>query len=967
MNPLRHKPPAPWPLSVLFIIISISAIVAGIIYHNRQKNNLLSEKQLELSVIADLKIRQITQWRLERLNNAAFLGENNLILRKFSEYIKNPKDKNIKSDISQGLKSLVENFDYTKVLIFDSNGNARLSYPEGDTLSGDHLRPLLPGIIINREVLLTDLHNSDNVGFPHLDLIVPLIDHTINDTVVSGFPELTIDPQKVLNPLIRSWPTASKSAETLLLKREDDEIVYLNELRHLKNSSLTFRKPLSSSKLPAAMAVEGITGTINGIDYRDVPVVAAMRKVPGTSWYMVAKIDRKEILSSLEMEMNMIIVIIILFILSTGALIGIYSWAQRIRYYREKHEFDQDRLALVKHFDYILKFANDIIFLLDENLTVVEANDRALESYMYTRNEFIGMKMEEIRAPEEKSMIQERLKSINQQGSMTFESIHIRKDKSTFPIEISTRIVNIEGSKYYQAIGRDITKRKLAEDTLRESELKFRKIFEDSPFPMVMTAKDFTIIRANISFCNIIGYDQEELTSMTFKNFTHPDNLKADEISLMMMVAGEMPIYKTEKRYIRKDGSTIWGSTTVNIIRNSREEVQFFLAMVEDITIQKEVKIQLDKSFSLLKATLESTADGLLVVDNSGRIVQYNTRFIEMWRIPHETISSGEDDDALEYVKNQLLNADSFLENVRHLYAEPELTSSDILEFKDGRFFERYSQPQRINGESVGRVWSFRDITNRKMAEREIIAAKEKAEESDRLKTAFLQNVSHEIRTPMNAIIGFSTLLNEPDISDFERLQYTDILYQSGTQLLSIINDIVDIANIESGQTRLNLRDVNINSTLRSLNDQYTLKSKVPDVSINLKTPLDDGKSDIITDSTKLIQIISNLLNNAIKFTAKGKIDFGYKLNNGFLEFFVTDTGIGITEEHHEKIFSRFYQIDGASSRHFGGTGLGLSICKGYAELLGGRIWLESKPGKGSSFRFTIPYKVPDESSPSEN
>jgi len=454
---------------------------------------------------------------------------------------------------------------------------------------------------------------------------------------------------------------------------------------------------------------------------------------------------------------------------------------------------------------------------------------------------------------------------------------------------------------------------------------------------------------------------------MTFKNFTHPDNLKADEISLMMMVAGEMPIYKTEKRYIRKDGSTIWGSTTVNIIRNSREEVQFFLAMVEDITIQKEVKIQLDKSFSLLKATLESTADGLLVVDNSGRIVQYNTRFIEMWRIPHETISSGEDDDALEYVKNQLLNADSFLENVRHLYAEPELTSSDILEFKDGRFFERYSQPQRINGESVGRVWSFRDITNRKMAEREIIAAKEKAEESDRLKTAFLQNVSHEIRTPMNAIIGFSTLLNEPDISDFERLQYTDILYQSGTQLLSIINDIVDIANIESGQTRLNLRDVNINSTLRSLNDQYTLKSKVPDVSINLKTPLDDGKSDIITDSTKLIQIISNLLNNAIKFTAKGKIDFGYKLNNGFLEFFVTDTGIGITEEHHEKIFSRFYQVDGASSRHFGGTGLGLSICKGYAELLGGRIWLESKPGKGSSFRFTIPYKVPDESSPSEN
>ena len=291
----------------------------------------------------------------------------------------------------------------------------------------------------------------------------------------------------------------------------------------------------------------------------------------------------------------MIIVIIVLFILSTGALIGIYGWAQRIRYYREKHEFDQDRLALVKHFDYILKFANDIIFLLDENFQIVEANDRALESYMYTRNEFIGMKIDDIRIPEEKLLSAERVRHINEQGSLTFETVHLRRDKSTFPIEISTRIVNIEGSKYYQAIGRDITRRKVAEETLRESELKFRKIFEDSPFPMVMTGKDFVIIRANIAFCNIIGYDQEELASMTFKNFTHPDNVKADELSLMRMVAGEIPIYKTDKRYIRKDGSIMWGSTTVNIIRNSLEEVQFFLAIVEDITIQKEVKLQLEK------------------------------------------------------------------------------------------------------------------------------------------------------------------------------------------------------------------------------------------------------------------------------------------------------------------------------------------------------------------------------------
>ena len=958
MNPIRHKHQGPWPLAVLFIVISISVIIGGIIYHNDQKKKLLSEKQFELSVIADLKIRQITQWRLERLGDGAFLGENNLLVNKFAEFLKNPRDRDSRINILQSMKSLTDNFDYRNVLVIDTFGNVKLSFPNQDTLVGDHLHPMLPGILKSRKAILTDLHRTSQVSFVHLDLIVPLINRPVNDTLVIGFLALRVDPEKFLYPLIRSLPTASKSAETLLIRRDKDEIVYLNELRHQEDAGIFSRRPLSEKNLPSVMAVQGISGTINGMDYRNVPVVAAMRKIPGTPWYMVAKIDREEILSSLNMQMNMIIVIIILLILSTAALIGIFGWAQRVRYYREKYEFEQDRLALVKHFDYILKFANDIIYLVDENLNFVEANDAALEAYKYTRDEFLGMKMQDIRDNENSFEIQERVRKINKQGSLTFESNHRRKDGTNFPVEISTRVVNIEGSKYYQTIGRDITKRKLAEDTLRESELKFRKIFEESPFPMIMTAKDFGIIRSNISFCNLIGYDQDELTTMTFKNFTHPDNIKVDEISLLRMVAGEIPIYKTEKRYIRKDGRIIWGSTTINIIRNTKDEVQFFLGIVEDITSKKEVKMQLEKSYSLLKATLESTADGLLVVDLSGRIVQYNRRFIEMWGIPPEIISSEREKDAVEYVVSQLLDPKSFLENIQNLYSEPGAIGSEVLEFRDGRYFERYSQPQLINGESVGRVWSFRDITQRKIAEREIINAKEKAEESDRLKTAFLQNVSHEIRTPMNAIIGFSTLLNEPDLNQQDRLQYTDILFQSGNQLLSIINDIVDIANIEAGQTRLKLKNVNINVTLRSLNEQYRIKTREPGVSINLYIPLEDSKTEIITDSTKLIQIVSNLLNNAIKFTMQGRIDFGYDLKDGFLEFFVSDTGIGISEEYHEKIFTRFYQVDGAISRHFGGTGLGLSICKAYAELLGGRIWLESQPGKGTSFRFTLPYNV---------
>lgn len=368
----------------------------------------------------------------------------------------------------------------------------------------------------------------------------------------------------------------------------------------------------------------------------------------------------------------------------------------------------------------------------------------------------------------------------------------------------------------------------------------------------------------------------------------------------------------------------------------------------------EEAEAALEKTNSLLKATLESTADGLLVVDLAGSVVLYNRKFADMWRIPDEMLETGDDDQLLVYVKEQLPDPESFIRQVKELYRYPEEITYDIIYFTDGRCFERYSQPQVINGISIGRVWSFRDITDRKETEKELIAAKEKAEEGDRLKTAFLHNVSHEIRTPMNAIIGFSTLLNEQGLSDQERYQYAGLISQSSNQLLSIINDIVDIANIESGQAKPNITEMNINSALRSLNEQFSYKKS--NIEINLLTNLPDYESVIMTDNTKVIQVLSNLISNALKFTEKGSIEFGYELKNGFLEFFVNDTGIGIPGEHMGKIFDRFYQVDGSGARQYGGTGLGLSICRAYIGLLGGMIWANSEPGKGTSFRFTIPY-----------
>jgi len=829
----RQKPAIPWLLIVLFVIISASSILLGLFYYKSQKRRLLNDKNLELSAIADLKVRQIAQWRSERIADAILIGENKPFVRLLYDYLYSTNNKAIRSDIVPALKSVTGNIEYKNIILIDPQGRVRGHYPGQDTVIGEYLQILLPDLLKLESGILTDLHEAQNISYVHLDLVIPLINNWQEDTTVFGLLALRIDPEEILYPLVKTWPVPSKSAEALLVRQEGEEVLYLNELRFKMNSKLVLRKSVSEEKLPESMAVRGVEATIDAIDYRGAPVISAMKKVPGSQWYLTAKINHTEVFSALNEQMTMIIIIIILVILAIGLLLGILEWNENARFYREKYEAELDHMALRKHFDLILKFANDIIFLTDRNMVIIEANDRAAEAYQRERSELIGMSLSKIRAPGAVKALENESRILEEKGFSTYETIHVRKDGTQIPVEISARKVEIEGVKYFQSICRDITERKFAEETLRESEERFRKIFEESPISIAMTGKDLGIIRANSAFCKMLGYKEEELKSVTLRNFTHPDYIAGDDVSFLRMVAEEIPVYHTENRYIRKDKTVIWGSATMSIIRNNNDEVQYFLAMIED-------------------------------------------------------------------------------------------------------------------------------ITQRKKAEAELIAAKEKAEESDRLKTAFLHNVSHEIRTPMNAIIGFSALLSEPDTSEEEKQQFTDIIFQSGSQLLSIINDIVDIANVESGQVKLNIKEMNLNSHLRNLDEQFSYKEKPDVISINLSLGLSDKKSLVMTDSTKLIQILSNLINNATKFTSEGRIDFGYSLKDGYLEFFVKDTGIGIPPEHHEKIFERFFQVDNLVSRKFGGTGLGLSICKAYVELMGGKIWVSSNPGEGTDFRFTIPYIIPE-------
>jgi PAS domain S-box-containing protein len=259
-----------------------------------------------------------------------------------------------------------------------------------------------------------------------------------------------------------------------------------------------------------------------------------------------------------------------------------------------------------------------------------------------------------------------------------------------------------------------------------------------------------------------------------------------------------------------------------------------------------------------------------------------------------------------------------------------------------------------ISGQTRYLLGVSEDITPKKMAEKELISAKEKAEESNRLKTAFLQNISHEIRTPMNAITGFSGLMLEPDISIDQKTKYASIIQTNCDKLLTIVSDVLTISAVETNQMEIHLQEVDLNRMMDELTSIFSGTVQRHGLEFRNTTRLPE-KVVVRTDKTKLMEIQNNLINNALKFTTTGSIEINCRLEGANMIFSVKDTGIGFKDELKDKIFERFRQASQDSNREYGGTGLGLAICKAFVELLGGTINVQSEEGKGSEFSYSLP------------
>ena len=497
----------------------------------------------------------------------------------------------------------------------------------------------------------------------------------------------------------------------------------------------------------------------------------------------------------------------------------------------------------------------------------------------------------------------------------------------------------------------DITDRKKSDEALKESEEKFQSIMENSADAIFITDLDGRYVYTNKAVSEMLGFTSKEMLSKTILNLSPPDK-KDDYLDVFKSIISEGKGF-TEIELLKKDGNFISVDLNAVLLPDGR-----VYASCRDITDRKRTEEELNQERRMLRTLIDNLPDPIYVQDKECRKVIANKADVEnigkkkesevlgktdIELFPSPIGKRGYDDD------KKVINSGKPIFNLEE-------------EFISASGVKRWLQTTKIplwdkDGNVNGLVGIGHDITERKQIIEELIRAKEKAEESDKLKTAFLHNISHEIRTPMNAIVGFSALLGEPEIDNVTRKSYIETIMQSSNHLLSIITDIVDISNIEANLIKTYKNEVSVNAIIRSLCNQFIPKSVEKKINIICETGLSDSDALVLTDKTKLTQILSNLLSNALKFTDKGQIKIWYSLKENYLEFGVSDTGIGISPEHHARIFDRFYQVQNAMERLYEGTGLGLAISKAYIEHLGGKIWLTSEPGKGTSFYFRIPYE----------
>jgi PAS domain S-box-containing protein len=514
----QSETPPPQASGVIpaLVFFSLAVLFTGCAYlvFTRYEENSRAVIASRMEAIAHLKARQIENWLVERHHDAQTLTDNPFLGVRIQRWLARgaPDDAGLMR-IQELFNNLIKVYGYRGVYLFDQEGRVRVSAGKARGFDPRQTALVRKAIDTNR-IELDDIHWEKSAAGqqPDMGLISPFHPGGQGKAVNGSAVYLDIDPARELYPLLQDWPTPSSSAESLIVRRDGNEMVFLNELRHLKGSALKLRFPVDEPHLPVAIALRSKAGLVEGNDYRGVPVVTYIGRVAGTPWLLVAKIDKSEAFAQVQSLLQLVSALALVFIMATGLLIFLWWRQQQTHLQAAWYRTELERRALAVRLDNLTRHANDIILLVDDQMNIVDANDRAFETYGHDREKFLSLTLRDIRAPEAAHDLLEQWQQAGTPEGARFETIHRRSDSRNFPVEVSSRTIQIGGKDFKQSIIRDISDRKLAEEELRLSERNFRALSEQfhtlldaMPDSIFLLDQDYRIIWANAAVTREFG------------------------------------------------------------------------------------------------------------------------------------------------------------------------------------------------------------------------------------------------------------------------------------------------------------------------------------------------------------------------------------------------------------------------------------------------------------------------------
>jgi len=934
----------------IFALVIIIVTILGAYFYDSVQQSKKREAYSNLSTLANLKSNEIVKWVDAKTSDADYLYSNKNLQRLFRNYLIGP-NVYTRNEIKEIITAFIAKSDYTDVILVTNSGkpisffnkSVRLSSTEENDIHTCR-KTKLP--------LLSSLY-SDSLGNIIMNSCIPLVDKWTRYSF--GVLLLRINPAQELFPLISTSPEGTSTAESFLVRRDGDSVLFLNTLKYRKNSALKFKLPISLNDLPAAKAVKGYKGIFEGIDYRGTRVLADLDQIPGTKWFIISKIDLNEVYSPIRKQTVFILTGALGFIFIIGLILYSLWNSEKIYYLNKQLIIEKEKNSAELQLLEAQSLAHVGSWELELETNKLKWSDEVYRIFGLIPNQFPAAYegfLERIH-PDDREKVNYAYTSSISEGRDVYEIDHriIKYDSNEirFVHEKCEHHRNNSGT-IIRSVGmvQDITDRKLAEEALLISEERFAKAFSANPNALAISRLDNgKILEVNDTFLKLFGFTYEETigrTSLELDLYVNPDDRK--KIMSKLTHGG----FRDQEIKVRlKSGEqriTLFSAEQLHMTYG-----ESILTIIQDITLKKQSELALRESESRLAEAQQLARLGFYVLDLNTGLMDLSEEMYKIFEIK-ETDKNLSLEDLLSYIHQS--DTENFKVVLRDTILSNKIIDHEFrIETTRGiKHLLSNNKPILNSEEHNPKVFgTVMDITERKQAQLALEKTLEELRRSNKDLEQFAYTASHDLQEPIRMVKSYAQLFEYTNSFNDSSREWLKYIVQGAGRMQDLVDGLLKYSRLSTKDQ--DFATVDCHQVLCDVLKDFKVKIQEECAVINTKElPVVKG------NATQLRQLFQNLIHNSLKFRGENpvKISICSERRNSHWLFAVRDNGIGIDPRFFEKIFIMFQRLN--DREQYPGTGIGLAICKKIVQRHGGEIWVESEPGMGSTFYFTLPAGV---------